>query len=312
MKKKILALALCAVMLAVAAVGGTLAYFTDTDAQTNVFTYGNVKIDLFEDFNSENINIVPAVFKSKDGSAGYGTWLNSVEKEVYVKNTGSEEAYVRVHIAVPKLASYIVNKCSDVDVNKAAKKIVDANRDILNLTREEYTVTNKDGNADANMWNWGKTAESVYKNSDDRNTYEVTINNIPYKVYVVTYEGILRKKNDVTIDAINGVYMHSEVTNEMIQYLDATFADSYGSPNWARIYVVAEAAQADGFGYEIDANDKGQLIANADVNGIAAFEALNTAFGDPALTEAPYKLTEADFLAVPEGETFVERTATNE
>ena len=48
MKKKLLAIVLCVAMLAIAIVGGTLAYFTDTDTETNTFTVGNVKIDLIE------------------------------------------------------------------------------------------------------------------------------------------------------------------------------------------------------------------------------------------------------------------------
>ena len=48
MKRKILALVLCVAMLAIAVVGGTLAYFTDTDAKTNTFTVGNVDITLTE------------------------------------------------------------------------------------------------------------------------------------------------------------------------------------------------------------------------------------------------------------------------
>ena len=48
MKKKILAMCLVVAMLAIAIVGGTLAYFTDTDAETNVFVVGNVDIDLIE------------------------------------------------------------------------------------------------------------------------------------------------------------------------------------------------------------------------------------------------------------------------
>ena len=47
MKKKIVALALVICMLAIAIVGGTLAYFTDTDAQTNTFTAGKVGIKLY-------------------------------------------------------------------------------------------------------------------------------------------------------------------------------------------------------------------------------------------------------------------------
>ena len=48
MKKKILSLCLVLALAAVAIVGGTLAYFTDTDEETNVFTVGNVSIDLIE------------------------------------------------------------------------------------------------------------------------------------------------------------------------------------------------------------------------------------------------------------------------
>lgn len=48
MKKKILALVLCVALAAVAIVGGTLAYFTDSKEQTNTFTAGEVKITLDE------------------------------------------------------------------------------------------------------------------------------------------------------------------------------------------------------------------------------------------------------------------------
>ena len=48
MKKRIIAISLIVAMLAVAIIGGSLAYFTDTDAATNTFTVGNVEIDLIE------------------------------------------------------------------------------------------------------------------------------------------------------------------------------------------------------------------------------------------------------------------------
>ena len=48
MKKKITAICLCVALLAVAIVGATLAYFTDTKSATNTFTVGNVKINLIE------------------------------------------------------------------------------------------------------------------------------------------------------------------------------------------------------------------------------------------------------------------------
>ena len=49
MKKKTILVAAIAVMLVAAlVVGGTLAYFTDTKAKDNVFTVGNVSIQLIE------------------------------------------------------------------------------------------------------------------------------------------------------------------------------------------------------------------------------------------------------------------------
>lgn len=48
MKKKILSLCLVLALAAVAVIGGTLAYFTDTDEEENVFVVGNVSIDLIE------------------------------------------------------------------------------------------------------------------------------------------------------------------------------------------------------------------------------------------------------------------------
>ena len=54
MKKKTLALILALVLVFGAAVGGTIAYLTDTtDSITNTFTVGKVDIDLTETFNTD-------------------------------------------------------------------------------------------------------------------------------------------------------------------------------------------------------------------------------------------------------------------
>ncbi len=58
MKKKIIAISLCAALAATAVIGGTLAYFTDTATVTNSFTVGNVTITLDEapvDANGQEI-----------------------------------------------------------------------------------------------------------------------------------------------------------------------------------------------------------------------------------------------------------------
>ena len=48
MKKKLTAIFLCVALAAIAIVGASLAYFTDTKSATNTFTVGNVKIDLID------------------------------------------------------------------------------------------------------------------------------------------------------------------------------------------------------------------------------------------------------------------------
>lgn len=69
MKKKVTAIALAVCILAVAVIGATMAYFTDTDSKTNTFTFGKVDIDLTEDSTDENGAVKGN--KSTDGGITY-------------------------------------------------------------------------------------------------------------------------------------------------------------------------------------------------------------------------------------------------
>ncbi len=97
-KKKLVALGLIVVLL-LTAIGGTLAYFTDTDEATNVMTIGNVDIKLRE-ANEDKTLLDDA----------YRAWLATYEampgitvaKRVWVDNDGSQPAYVRVVIEIDK------------------------------------------------------------------------------------------------------------------------------------------------------------------------------------------------------------------
>jgi len=84
--KKILALSMIALLAIVAVVGGTLAYFTDTESATNTFTYGNVDIELNEDFPEKEL--IPGE-------------NNALDKVVTVENTGSEPAYMWIELWIP-------------------------------------------------------------------------------------------------------------------------------------------------------------------------------------------------------------------
>ena len=111
MKKKITALCLCVTMLAIAIVGASLAYFTDTKDATNTFTVGNVKIELIEQQRGENglepfeqnkhlYPIVGSAQGEKD-ALGMPTAKNYVDKMVTIENKGSEAAYIRAYFAIP-------------------------------------------------------------------------------------------------------------------------------------------------------------------------------------------------------------------
>ena len=141
MKKKITALCLCVALLAVAVVGASLAYFTDTKSATNTFTVGNVKIDLIESkFHRQgNDNSGDTSIPDPTGTANGMTYLNDgakaftddeikadaatyqtdylavkgenmvpgrgVAKCPYVVNTGANDAYIRIRVMVPSAAN---------------------------------------------------------------------------------------------------------------------------------------------------------------------------------------------------------------
>lgn len=215
-KKQIVALATCVATVALSVAGATLAYFTDTDAQKNTFTTGNVSIDLWEDFgnNSGVEKLIPAT-----GSAQAGTLQNGIKKEVYVGNTGSEDAYVRVHIAIPQV------------LDNGADSF-DAGKNVLHFNYAPESV-------EEGMWDWSKAIDDGVT-TNNWNYYETEIDNVKYNVYVVTYTTAL-ESNEVTCEAISQVYLDSKVTNEDITKIKTTLGD-----NWY-IYVVAEGCQTDGF-----------------------------------------------------------------
>ena len=136
MKKKVTALCLCVALLAVAVVGASLAYFTDTKSATNTFTVGNVKIDLIESrFHREgNDNSgdtsIPDPTQTASGmkyvtdghkaftddeikadAAKYSEYIGERGKNMvpgrnfakcpYVVNTGANDAYVRIRVMAP-------------------------------------------------------------------------------------------------------------------------------------------------------------------------------------------------------------------
>ena len=138
MRKKLLVLSLCVALAAIAIAGASLAYFTDTKSATNTFTVGNVKIKLLESsLHRENAGIENDKTSDselwsdvdKEGSGNTSKYKagdtfytdaqieanaaeykcenvqlipgRSYHKMPYVKNVGSNDAYIRIRVMIP-------------------------------------------------------------------------------------------------------------------------------------------------------------------------------------------------------------------
>lgn len=106
MKKKVTAIALAVCILAVAVIGATMAYFTDTDSKTNTFTFGKVDIDLTEESIEDKEEGVKAGTVGTDGGITYPGVLPGL---VYSKiptvtvKQDSLPAYVVITATVPTI-----------------------------------------------------------------------------------------------------------------------------------------------------------------------------------------------------------------
>ncbi len=140
MKKKITAIFLCVALVAIAVVGASLAYFTDTKSATNTFTVGDVKIDLIESryhregndnsgdtsipdptqtasgmkyvtdghkaFTDEEIKADAEKYSEYIGERGKNMVPGkNIAKCPYVINTGDNDAYVRIRVMIPSDAN---------------------------------------------------------------------------------------------------------------------------------------------------------------------------------------------------------------
>lgn len=192
MKKKLVAISLVVAMLAVAIVGGSLAYFTDTDEETNTFTAGGVKIDLIElerdgqgglqEFTQDQV-LMPIVGSAQGEKDNLGQPIaeNYVDKIVTIENTGKSDAYVRAYFAIP----------SALD---DGYETFNAGANILH-----FNFGNKDGvSTYGNQWNW--------KHDTKWNYYETTIDGVAYNVYFADYYQVL-PAGVTTEQFISGVYL---------------------------------------------------------------------------------------------------------
>lgn len=212
MKKKIIALCLVIALAATAVIGGTLAYFTDTDNATNTFTAGGVAIDLIEqqvnkdgtaleDFEQNQV-LMPIVGSAQGEKDDFGQPVaeNYIDKIVTIKNTGKSDAYVRAYFAIP----------SALD---DGYETFNAGANILH-----FNFGNKDGVSTYGVqWKW--------THGDKWNYFETTIDNVAYNVYYADYYQAL-PAGKTTEQFISGVYLDSNVDMKEGKYVDSRFPNA--------------------------------------------------------------------------------------
>lgn len=240
MKKKIVAICLVVCLAVMAIAGASLAYFTAEDTADNVFTMKGIKVEINEEF-VQGSELIPG---------------EDINKDVYVTNTGTSAAYVRVHIAIPAALD-------DGDPAFAAYN------NFLHWNFTEDSIA-------AGQWSWlpEMTDGRGYmgNGAGNWNYYTTTIGGIEYAVYVATYRTALAGGMQTATQALDKVYVDASVdcewdeTKECFYYTDdkgntvypSQFADENGK---IQIKVLAEAAQVATF--------------------TDAYDALNSAFGVP-------------------------------
>lgn len=241
MKKKLLAIGLAVAVLAVTIVGMSIAYFTDTDEETNTFTVGGVKVQLIEqqrndahtaleDFENDKV-LMPIVGSAQGeqeevGGVTLPTAKNYVDKIMTIKNTGESDAYVRIFVAVPTALQ---------------------NGQTPNAPRYDVLHWNFNGDSCAEgQW----TDEIVVANP-------VLINGVEYKIYSRTYTTALQKDEVTATPAYIGFYLDKTVdmyidsdTNDPVYTVDwgnGPEVINYNLSNGVNIPVFVQAVQAAGF-----------------------------------------------------------------
>ena len=258
MKKKVTALCLCVALLAVAVVGASLAYFTDTKSATNTFTVGNVKIDLIEskyhregNDNSGDTSIPDPTHKvvADDGmkyvttghtmftndeikadAAQYSDYIGKHGRNMvpgrnfakcpYVINTGANDAYIRIRVMIPH----------DGDVD---------NGGIINAMFCSTATSSGEFQQGANGENWPVVEANGYTDK----------NGLKYDVYTFTRTEPLKAGAMTEWNVWNFVGIGKNVTNADIEKAieNNVITRTETGALSLNVLVQADAIQAEGF-----------------------------------------------------------------
>lgn len=282
--KKIVALVLAMVLVAGLSVAGTVAYLTDRDAKTNIFTVGNVDISLNEAFG-QGAALIPGV---------------EINKVPTITNNGPTDAWVWMTFSIPSALDNFVQG-SEQGSNK---NIIHWNP--LGATTDGYVTEERVANAiqkgllpndiTADDITAAKKTWNVFNSlGDGKNVYQETIDGVSYNTYVLLYNKALTK-GETTLPSLFKVYLDAQIDidpeGEMYRVVDGTAAKvnwnikTNGNP---LIHIAAYGIQKDNF---------------ADVK--TAYAAYNTQWGSNGRAEA-----DAPVTTNPENDTELESALKN-
>lgn len=234
MSKKSLILVVSLVLALTMGLGGTLAFFTDRDSETNIFTVGNVDIDLTEDFE-QGAELVPG---------------KEIEKKPVITNVGNNDAYVWMTVAVP----------AGLESSDASDNIVHWNW--MAVTDKNYMNAKSQADVDAKIAEGklpeGTTIEQIRagQNWTVEGTIpqgQETIDGVTYNVYLMKYNDVLQP-GETTLASLHNVYLdpHVDIDPEgNLAWVENGVAtdlgynlNTMGNP---KIYVAAYGIQSEGF-----------------------------------------------------------------
>ena len=223
MKKKIVAICLVLCLALTALAGATLAYFTDTDDATNVFTSGKVDITLKEVFNEETAQLIPGVDIQKDVT-------------IYLSED-SVESYVWYTYAIPAVLD-------DADASKNIIHVNHAGRNWLQYRENEKYWSENQNEATPEDQCWIVDYE-VEENVD--------IDGVLYNVYTVLYNGTLKAGEETTI-GMTKVYCDTKVDYDNENGVYTIHGEDIGFDlNNVKIIVTAYGIQAATFDGVVEA-----------------------------------------------------------
>jgi len=241
--KKTLLVSISVLLIAALAVGMTVAYLTDRESITNVFTLGDVSIELTEDFE-QGVTLTPGV---------------NIKKIPTITNVGKNDAWVWLTFSIPANLDYWAPSTEQ----GSSANIIHWNP--IGATTEGYVTDARVQNAiDKGILPQGTTAADILAANKTwnvfntfvegtANCYTEEIHGVRYNTYVIPYNKAI-VPGETTLPSIYNIYMDPQIDIDPNGDLYRVVNGNATKVNWNIVtdgapiaYVGAYAVQVENF-----------------------------------------------------------------